>query len=50
MEPLLPHLAAAQLAGAVSPEQVRIVERAMQKLSRPDLYPYEVAVAEQQLA
>ncbi len=50
LEPLLPNLAAAQQAGAVSSEQARIVERAMQKLSRPDLNPDEVAIAEQQLA
>jgi Domain of unknown function (DUF222) len=50
LEPLLPNLAAAQGEGTVSPEQVRIVERAMQKLSRPDLSPGEVAAAEQQLA
>jgi Domain of unknown function (DUF222) len=32
LEPLLPSLAAAQREGAVSTEQVRIVERAIQKL------------------
>ena len=48
--PLLPNLAAAQRAGAVTPEQVQIVARAMQKLSRPDLDADEVAAAEQQLA
>ena len=37
--PVLPHLAAAQRAGQVSTEQVQIVARAMQKLSRPDLDP-----------
>jgi Domain of unknown function (DUF222) len=48
--PGLPHLAAAQRAGAVSPEQVQVVVRAMQKLARPDLNPDDVAAAEQQLA
>ncbi|HJY46811.1 MAG TPA: DUF222 domain-containing protein [Propionibacteriaceae bacterium] len=48
--PVLPHLAAAQRAGEVSTEQVQIVTRAMQKLSRPDLDPDEVTAAEQQLA
>jgi Domain of unknown function (DUF222) len=49
LKPLLPSLAAAQRDGVVSPEQVRIVERAMQKLCRPDLNPEEVAAAEEQL-
>jgi Domain of unknown function (DUF222) len=35
LEPLLPDLAAAQRDGAVSVEQVQIVERAMHRLSRP---------------
>ena len=48
--PVLPSLAAAQRAGAVAPEQVQIVARAMQKLSRPDLDSDQVAAAEQQLA
>jgi Domain of unknown function (DUF222)/HNH endonuclease len=48
--PGLLHLAAAQRAGGVSPEQVQIVVRAMQKLTRPDLDPDDVAAAEQQLA
>jgi Domain of unknown function (DUF222) len=46
---VLTNLAAAQREGAVSPEQVRIVERAMQKLTRPDLNPEQVSAAEQQL-
>ena len=49
VEPVLPQLAAAQRAGAVSPEQVQIVARAMQKLSRPDLDSDQVAAAERQL-
>ena len=48
--PVLPSLAAAQRAGAVAPEQVQIVVRAMQKLPRPELDADEVAAAEQQLA
>ena len=47
--PVLPHLAAAQRAGAVTTEQVQIVARAMQKLNRPDLDPVAVAAVEQQL-
>ena len=49
VEPVLPHLAAAQRAGEVSTEQVQIVARAMQKLDRPDLNPEAVTAAEQQL-
>jgi Domain of unknown function (DUF222) len=48
--PVLPCLAAAQREGRVAPAQVRIVVRAMQKLSRPELDAVEVAAAEQQLA
>ena len=47
--PVLPHLAAAQRAGQVGIEQVQIVARAMQKLTRPELNPEQVAAAEQQL-
>ena len=50
MGPVLPSVAAAQRAGAVAPEQVQIVVRAMQKLSRPELDADEVAAAERQLA
>jgi hypothetical protein len=50
MAPVLANLAAAQREGAVSPEQVRIVERAMQKLTGADLNPKDVAAAERQLA
>ena len=46
---VLPSLAAAQRAGVVAPEQVQIVVRAMQKLSRPELDADEVAAAGQQL-
>jgi hypothetical protein len=49
LEPLLPSLAALQRDGAVSPEQVQIVGRAMHKLSRPGLNPDDVATAEQLL-
>jgi hypothetical protein len=48
--PALPDLAAAQRAGAVSPEQVQIVVRATEKLSRADLNLDVVKTAEQQLA
>src|SRR5687767_9758518 len=47
--PVLPHLAVAQRAGQVNTEQVQIVARAMQKLTRPDLNPVEVVAVEQQL-
>ena len=47
--PVLPQLAAAQRAGEVGTEQVQIVARAMQKLSRPDLDPDRVAAVQQQL-
>jgi hypothetical protein len=47
VEPLLPSLAAAQREGAVSTEQVQIVEQAIHKL--PNLSPDELAAAEQQL-
>jgi hypothetical protein len=49
VESRLASLAVAQRAGAVSPEQVQIVARVMQKLSRPDLDTAQVAAAEQQL-
>jgi Domain of unknown function (DUF222) len=49
LEPVLPRLAALQRQGAVSPEKVQIVERAMQKLSRAGLNPEPVQTAEQLL-
>ena len=49
LEPVLPRLAALQRDGAVSVEKVQIVERAMQKLSRPGLDPDAVEAAEQLL-
>jgi hypothetical protein len=49
LEPVLPRLAALQRQGAVTTEKVQIVERAMQKLSRPDLHPQDVDTAEQLL-
>jgi hypothetical protein len=39
LQPRLPQLAALQRDGAISPEKVAIVERAMHKLSRPDIDP-----------
>jgi len=49
LEPVLPRLAALQREGEVSVEKVQIVERAMQKLSGPDLHPQDVETAEQLL-
>ena len=49
LDPVSPRLAAAQRAGQVGTEQVQIVARALQKLTRPDLDPNQVAAAEQQL-
>ena len=49
LEPQLPRLAAVQRGGAVSAEKVAIVERAMHKLSRPDLDAADVEQAEQLL-
>ena len=49
LEPLLPRLAVLQRDGAVSTEKVQIVERAMHKLTRPDLDPQAVETAEQLL-
>ena len=49
LAPVLPRLAALQRDGVVSPEKVQIVERAMDKLSRPDLDPHAVQTAEQLL-
>jgi len=49
LEQVLPRLAALQRQGVVSTEKVQIVERAMQKLSRPDLHPQAVETAEQLL-
>ena len=42
LEPVLPRLAALQRDGAVTVEKVQIVERAMQKLTRPELHPEAV--------
>jgi hypothetical protein len=49
LEPQLRQLAALQRDGAVTPEKVAIVERAMQTLSRPALDPADVETAEQLL-
>jgi Domain of unknown function (DUF222) len=49
LEPALPTLAQLQRDGAVNAEKVAIVERAMHKLSRPDLSPEHVDQAEQLL-
>ena len=50
LEPRLPQLAALQQEGVVSTEKVAIVERAMHKLSRPDLDPVAVQTAERLLS
>jgi non-ribosomal peptide synthetase component F len=50
LEPRLPQLAALQREGVVSTEKVAIVERAMHKLSRPDLDPVAVQAAERLLS
>jgi Domain of unknown function (DUF222) len=49
LEPLLPRFAALQYTGAISPEKVQIVERAMDTLSRPGVDPEAVATAEELL-
>ncbi len=49
LDPVLPRLAALQRDGVVSAEKVQIVERAMHKLTRPDLDPHAVQTAEQLL-
>jgi hypothetical protein len=49
LEPVLPRLAALQRDGVLSVEKVAIVERAMHKLSRPELDPADVEQAEQLL-
>src|SRR6187200_1263005 len=49
LEPVLPRLAGLQRDGVLSVEKVAIVERAMHKLSRPDLDPGDVEQAEQLL-
>ena len=46
LEPLLPQLAALQREGVVSTEKVQIVERAMNKLTRPSLDLQAVQTAE----
>jgi hypothetical protein len=50
LDPLLPRLAALQQQGVLSTEKVQIVERAMHKLTRPDLDPQAVETAERLLA
>jgi hypothetical protein len=49
LEPVLPRLAVLQRQGVVSAEKVQIVERAMDKLTRPGLHPDAVDTAEQLL-
>jgi Domain of unknown function (DUF222) len=49
LDPVLPHLAALQRNGEVTVDKVQIVERAMDKLSRPGLDPDAVETAEKLL-
>src|SRR6187401_3374468 len=49
LEPLLPQLAVLQRDGVVSAAKVHIVERALHKLTRPNLDPAAVAAAERLL-
>jgi hypothetical protein len=49
LHPVLPRLAALQRDGVVSAEKVAILERAMHKLTRPDLDPKAVQTAEELL-
>ena len=49
LDPVLPRLAALQQQGVVSTEKVAIVERAMHKLTRPDVQPDNIDQAEQLL-
>ncbi|MET1005803.1 MAG: DUF222 domain-containing protein [Propionibacteriaceae bacterium] len=49
LEPVRPMLAAAQREGTVSPEQVSIVERALDDIDRPGIDPAEVTAAEETL-
>ena len=50
LEPVRPHLAAAQRDGEISAEQVDVVERALAKVDRVGFDPDRVAWGEQQLA
>ena len=49
LEPIRPHLAEAQRAGDVSPEQVDIIERALGKVSGPGFDPADVDWGEAKL-
>jgi len=49
LEPRRPVLAAAQRAGDVTPEQVQVIVRALEKVDRPGFDPAEVAVGERLL-
>ena len=50
LDPVRPHLAAAQRDGEICPEQVDVVERALAKVDRVGFDPDRVAWGEQQLA
>ena len=49
LAPVRPHLAAAQRAGEVSPEQVAIIERALARVDRPGFDPADIDAGEQLL-
>lgn len=49
LPPLLPMLAEAQRGGEVTPEQVGVIERAVDRLSRPGLDPSVIAEADEVL-
>ena len=49
LEPVRPHLAAAQRVGEVNPEQVGIVERALARVDRPGFDPAAVEAGEELL-
>jgi hypothetical protein len=49
LDPIRPHLAAAQRNGEISPEQVDIVTRALAKVDRPGFDPADIAAGEELL-
>jgi hypothetical protein len=49
LQPHRPHLAAAQRAGEVTPEQVGIIERALARVDRPGFDPADITAGEELL-
>jgi hypothetical protein len=49
LDPVRPHLAAAQRAGEINPEQVSIIERALSRVDRPGFDPADVTAGEELL-